>query len=45
MWESSLTGFKPMGSWQEGDWIAAIAVFVLAIFLTVGANVAIQKEP
>ena len=45
MWESSLTGFKPMGSWQEGDWIAAIAVFVLAIFLTVGAKVAIQKEP
>ncbi|HEX6410969.1 MAG TPA: peptide MFS transporter [Sphingomicrobium sp.] len=34
-----------MGSWQEGDWIAAIAVFVLAIFLTVGAKVAIQKEP
>ena len=40
-----MTGFKPMGSWQEGDWIAAIAVFVLAIFLTVGAKVAIQKEP
>jgi len=40
-----LNGFKPMGSWQEGDWIAAIAVFVLAIFLTVGAKVAIQKEP
>ena len=36
---------KPMGLWQEGDWIAAIAVFVLAIFLTVGAKVAIQKEP
>ncbi|GAA4720572.1 oligopeptide:H+ symporter [Sphingomonas lutea] len=31
--------------WQEGDWIAAVAVFVLAIFLTVGAKVAIQKEP
>jgi proton-dependent oligopeptide transporter, POT family len=40
-----LDGFKPMGSWQEGDWIAAIAVFVLALFLTVGAKVAIQKEP
>jgi POT family proton-dependent oligopeptide transporter len=40
-----LNGFKPMGSWQEGDWIAAIAVFVLAIFLTIGAKVAIQKEP
>ena len=40
-----MTGFKPFGTWQEGDWIAAIAVFVLAIFLTVGAKVAIQKEP
>jgi POT family proton-dependent oligopeptide transporter len=40
-----LNGFKPMGAWQEGDWIAAIAVFVLAIFLTIGAKVAIQKEP
>ena len=36
---------KPMGLWQEGDWIAAIAVFVLAVFLTVGAKVAIQREP
>ena len=40
-----MTGFKPFGTWQEGDWIAAIAVFVLAVFLTVGAKVAIQKEP
>ena len=40
-----MNGFKPFGTWQEGDWIAAIAVFVLAIFLTVGAKVAIQKEP
>ena len=38
-------GFKPLSAWAEGDWIAAIAVFVLAIFLTVGAKVAIQKEP
>jgi POT family proton-dependent oligopeptide transporter len=36
---------KPMGLWQEGDWIAVIAVFVLAVFLTVGAKVAIQKQP
>ena len=36
---------KPMGLWQEGDWIAAIAVILLGIFLTVGAKVAIQKEP
>lgn len=36
---------KDMALWQEADWIAAIAVIVLAIFLTVGAKVAIQKEP
>ena len=36
---------KPMGLWQEGDWIAAITVFVLAVFLTIGAKIAIQKEP
>ncbi|MFN9376592.1 MAG: peptide MFS transporter, partial [Novosphingobium sp.] len=36
---------KDMGLWNEGDWIAAIAVFVLAVFLAVGARVAIQKEP
>ena len=36
---------KEMGLWQEADWIAAIAVVVLAVFLTVGAKIAIQKEP
>jgi len=36
---------KDMALWQEGDWIAAIAVVVLGIFLTVGAKIAIQKEP
>ncbi len=34
-----------MGLWVEGDWIAAIAVVVLGIFLAIGAKVAIQKEP
>jgi len=38
-------GLKSVSGWAEGDWIAAIAVVVLAIFLTVGAKVAIQKEP
>jgi POT family proton-dependent oligopeptide transporter len=38
-------GLKDIGLWQEGDWIAAIAVFILVLFLTVGAKVAIQKEP
>ena len=36
---------KPMGLWAEGDWIAAIAVVVLGIFLAIGAKIAIQKEP
>ena len=31
--------------WQEAEWIAAIAVVLLAIFLTIGAKVAIQQEP
>jgi POT family proton-dependent oligopeptide transporter len=38
-------GFKPVGSWQEADWIAAIAAVVLMIFLAVGGKVAAQKEP
>ncbi|NJC05985.1 POT family proton-dependent oligopeptide transporter [Sphingomonas kaistensis] len=36
---------KPMGVWQESDWITAIAVVVLALFLAAGAKIAIQKEP
>ncbi|PLK27070.1 peptide MFS transporter [Novosphingobium sp. TH158] len=36
---------KEMGLWNEGDWIAAIAVVVLGVFLAIGARVAIQKEP
>ncbi len=43
-----LKGFavlKNMTLWAEADWIAAIAVVVLALFLAVGAKVAIQKEP
>jgi proton-dependent oligopeptide transporter, POT family len=36
---------KPMGLWAEGDWIAAITVVVLAIFLAIGAKIAVQKEP
>ena len=36
---------KPMGLWAEGDWIAAIAVVVLAIFLAIGAKIVIQREP
>ena len=40
-----MTDMKPMGLWAEGDWIAAIAVVVLGIFLAVGAKIAIQREP
>jgi proton-dependent oligopeptide transporter, POT family len=36
---------KPMAAWNEGDWIAAIALVVLALFLAAGARIAIQKEP
>jgi POT family proton-dependent oligopeptide transporter len=34
-----------MSLWQEGDWIAVIAVILLGAFLTVGAKIAIQKQP
>ena len=37
--------FKSIGQWSEGDWIAAIAVVVLAAFLAVGVKVATQREP
>lgn len=40
-----MNGMKPMGLWAEGDWIAAITVVVLGIFLALGAKIAIQKEP
>jgi POT family proton-dependent oligopeptide transporter len=36
---------KDIALWQEADWIAAIAVVVLGMFLAVGAKVAVQKEP
>jgi POT family proton-dependent oligopeptide transporter len=36
---------KDMALWQEADWIAAVAVTLLVVFLTVGAKIAVQKEP
>jgi POT family proton-dependent oligopeptide transporter len=36
---------KDIALWNEGDWIAVIAVVVLGAFLTVGAMVAIRREP
>ena len=38
-------GFKSVSAWQEAEWIAAIAVVLLGVFLTVGAKIAIQKQP
>lgn len=38
-------GFKAVSQWQEGDWIAAIAVVVLAAFLSVGALALTRREP
>jgi POT family proton-dependent oligopeptide transporter len=34
-----------MGLWNEGDWIAGIAIVVLAIFLAIGGRIAVRKEP
>jgi len=36
---------KGLGAWNEGDWIAAIAILVLVLFLGVGARIAGQREP
>ena len=33
-----------MALWSEGDWIAAIAVVVLAVFLAIGAKIAVGRE-
>ena len=36
---------KPISIWTEGDWIAAIALAVLAFFLAIGASVAASRKP
>ncbi len=36
---------KAIGLWQEGDWLAVIAVVILGIFLGVGAVIAGSKKP
>jgi proton-dependent oligopeptide transporter, POT family len=36
---------KPISIWTEGDWIAAIALAVLAFFLAMGASVAASRKP
>jgi len=36
---------KDIGLWQEGDWIAVIALVLLGAFLTVGALIATSRKP
>ena len=38
-------GLKDMSLWQEGDWIAAISLVVLAGFLAVGGVIAASRKP
>ena len=38
-------GFKDVSLWQEQEWIAAIAVVVLGVFLAIGAKIVTQREP
>ena len=39
-----MTGFKDFSLWNEGDWIAAICLLVLAFFLALGAMVAMSRK-
>ena len=39
-----MTALKDMSVWNEGDWIAAISLVVLAAFLAVGASIALSKK-
>src|SRR5688572_18153791 len=36
---------KDMALWNEGDWVAAIALAVLAAFLAVGVSIAASRKP
>jgi proton-dependent oligopeptide transporter, POT family len=36
---------KPLSSWNEGDWVAAIALVVLIAFLSAGALIAASRKP
>src|SRR5687768_2679168 len=38
-------GFKDISLWQEGDWIAAIAATLLALFLITGAWLVSRPKP
>ena len=36
---------KDMGLWNEGDWVAAVAAIILAMFLAVGIAIAGSRKP
>lgn len=40
-----MTGLKPVGLWNEGDWIVVITLGVFALFLLGGGWIASRKEP
>ena len=40
-----MNGFKEISLWQEGDWIAAIAATILALFLMTGAYLVTRPKP
>ena len=40
-----MTALKPVGSWNEGDWTAAICLVLLIVFLVIGVVVAFRREP
>ena len=39
-----MSGLKPVGLWNEGDWIAVIALVLLGGFLAVGASIAVSRK-
>jgi len=40
-----VTGLKPVGLWNEGDWIVVITLGVFFLFLLGGGAIAARKEP
>jgi len=41
----AVTSLIPMGEWTLGDWTAAVAVVLLAVFLTIGGFIAASRKP
>lgn len=39
-----MTALKDMSAWNEGDWIAVIALVILAAFLAIGGMIALSKK-